>query len=40
MQMCEEAANFLGCRFELVVNGVNINRTRQDAPRGAQEERR
>ena len=23
--MCEEAANFLGCRFELVVNGVNIN---------------
>ena len=40
MQMCEEAANFLGCRFELVVNGVNINRTRLDAPRGAQEERR
>ena len=26
MQMCEEAANFLGCRFELVVNGVGINR--------------
>lgn len=26
MQMCEEAANFLGCRFELVVNGQNINR--------------
>ena len=26
MQMCEEAANFLGCRFELVVNGLNINR--------------
>lgn len=29
MQMCEEAANYLGCRFELVVNGVNINRTRK-----------
>ena len=40
MQMCEEAANYLGCRFELVVNGDNINRTWQDAPRGAQEERR
>ena len=26
MQMCEEAAHFLGCRFELVVNGTNINR--------------
>ncbi len=26
MQMCEEAAHFLGCRFELVVNGLNINR--------------
>ena len=26
MQMCEEAAHFLGCRFELVVNGVHINR--------------
>ena len=31
MQMCEEAAHFLGCRFELVVNGVHINR--QGAPR-------
>ena len=26
MQMCEEAAHVLGCRFELVVNGVHINR--------------
>ncbi len=25
MQMCEEAAHFLGCRFELVVNSVLIN---------------
>ncbi len=30
MQMCEEAARFLGCRFELVVNGALINR--QGAP--------
>lgn len=29
MQMCEDAANFLGCRFELVVNGVNINRVKK-----------
>ena len=29
MQMCEEAANFLGCRFELVVNGTGINRVPQ-----------
>ena len=26
MQMCEDAANYLGCRFELVVNGLVINR--------------
>ena len=26
MQMCEEAATYLGCRFELVVNGLIINR--------------
>ena len=26
MQMCESAAEFLGCRFELVVNGLVINR--------------
>ena len=29
IQMCEEAANFLGCRFELVVNGTGINRVPQ-----------
>lgn len=29
MQMCEEAANFLGCSFELVVNGTNINRVKK-----------
>ena len=29
MQMCEEAANFLCCRFELVVNGTGINRVPQ-----------
>lgn len=26
MQMCEAAAHYLGCRFDLIVNGVLINR--------------
>ena len=26
MQMCEDAATYLGCRFEMVVNGLIINR--------------
>lgn len=30
MQMCEEAAHFLGCRFELVVNSVHINTQEPD----------
>ena len=40
MQMCEVAAQFLGCRFELVVNGVTVNRTRRDALREGRREDR
>lgn len=34
MRMCEKAATFLGCRFDLVVNGVPINNQRADAREG------
>lgn len=35
MQMCEEAATFLGCRFQLVVNDVHINRQGPHIVRGS-----
>ncbi len=34
MRMCEEAAAFLDCRFRLVMNGMSVNRTREEHLQG------